>query len=61
MNILLLDDLRDLMRVYTEKLEAGGHEVRMVGDMGTAQLFMKKATADNKPFLTVNFSVMETS
>ncbi len=50
MKILLLDDQRDLMRVYTEKLKASQHEVLMVGDMTTAQLLMKKATADNKPF-----------
>lgn len=50
MNILLLDDQRDLMRLYTEKLKARGHEVLMLGDMTTAWLVMKKATADHKPF-----------
>ena len=50
MNILLLDDQRDLMRVYAEKLKAGGHVVLMVADMTTAQLLMNRATANNRPF-----------
>lgn len=49
MKILLLDDQRDLMRIYKERLAETKNEIVMVSDMGTALLVMEKARSTS-PF-----------
>ncbi len=50
MKILLLDDLPDVMRLYTERLEKDGHQVLMLPDMTGALRVMQQQAQAKAPF-----------
>ena len=58
MKIMLVDDLPDLVRLYAERLEKGGHTVAIMYNMTSAYRTIKKHREEKKPFDLVIIDLM---